>query len=353
MKILQLIDTLNPGGAERMAVNYANSLSELGHDSYLIVTRQEGAFKTLLNKKVDYYYLRKKRTIDWNAFLRFDEYIKRNRIEIIHAHGTSWFIAVVYKLLRNNVKLIWHDHYGESEFLNKRDLFPLKYFSGKFDGVISVNKRLRDWAKGKLYCKNVIFLNNYIKENNNKNLSYTQLKGSSELKIICVANLRQQKDHYSLLEAFGLVVQTHNVSLHLFGKEYGDQYSFELIKKFNSTAFIYYYGEKENISHWLAQGDIGVLSSLSEGLPLALLEYGDAGLAVVCTDVGECRQVIGNHGILVSPKKPKELAHALRLYLDDDKKRIMDSNSLNIRINQFHSEKSIIPCYFKFLEQLC
>ena len=39
---------------------------------------------------------------------------------------------------------------------------------------------------------------------------------------------------------------------------------------------------------------MGVLSSASEGLPLALLEYGRAGLPVVCTDVGNVSEVVGS-----------------------------------------------------------
>jgi len=42
MKILQLIDTLNPGGAERMALNYFYALRKAGIHSYLVVTRGLG-----------------------------------------------------------------------------------------------------------------------------------------------------------------------------------------------------------------------------------------------------------------------------------------------------------------------
>lgn len=42
MKVLQLIDSLSVGGAERVAVNLANGLAEAGVQSYLCATRQEG-----------------------------------------------------------------------------------------------------------------------------------------------------------------------------------------------------------------------------------------------------------------------------------------------------------------------
>ena len=63
--------------------------------------------------------------------------------------------------------------------------------------------------------------------------------------------------------------------------------------------------------------DVGVLSSASEGLPLALIEYGMARLASVATSVGQCAEVLdgGRAGVLVPPRSPDALAHALTLLL--------------------------------------
>ena len=58
---------------------------------------------------------------------------------------------------------------------------------------------------------------------------------------------------------------------------------------------------------------IGVLSSASEGLPLALLEYGKHGLAAVSTAVGQCPEVLDNGyaGVLVPASRPRISAHAI------------------------------------------
>ena len=56
MKILQLIDSLQAGGAERMAVHIANSLNPLVEGSYLCVSRKEGPLKASLNKEVGYLF---------------------------------------------------------------------------------------------------------------------------------------------------------------------------------------------------------------------------------------------------------------------------------------------------------
>ena len=77
MKILQLIDSLHPGGAERMAVNYANALNDRNHNSHLICTRSEGKFKMLLGNKVGYCFIKKKHALDIFALRRL--YIQQKK----------------------------------------------------------------------------------------------------------------------------------------------------------------------------------------------------------------------------------------------------------------------------------
>ena len=60
MRILQIIDSLDIGGAEKMAVNYANALSHKIEFSGLVTTRREGELKSQLNSEVNYLFLNRK-----------------------------------------------------------------------------------------------------------------------------------------------------------------------------------------------------------------------------------------------------------------------------------------------------
>ena len=74
----------------------------------------------------------------------------------------------------------------------------------------------------------------------------------------------------------------------------------------------------------LAAADVFVLPSLSEGLPLALLEAMFAGRPIVATDVGEVGVALahGEAGVLVEAGNPPALADALdRLLSDPDHAR--------------------------------
>ncbi|XMO86556.1 glycosyltransferase [Algibacter sp. AS12] len=315
MRVLQLIDSLEAGGAERLAVNIANGLSSNIEASFLCATRKEGFLKESLLPEVGYFFLNKKKTIDFKAIKRLISFIKKQNIKIIHAHSTSFFLATMVRLTNPNVIIVWHDHYGDSEFLENRKFKVLKGCSKYFTHIFSVNKILKTWAENKLKFKSVSYLPNFATIN--KLEGDTKLKGISGKRLMCLANLREQKDHITLFLAFKEVLKYYpEWTLHCIGKDFKDRYAEKVkssIEKFELANAVYLYGSKPDVYNILKQADIGVLSSKSEGLPLALLEYGFAKLPVVSTKVGQCETVISHNynGLLVEPNSPKEMAKAL------------------------------------------
>ena len=147
MKILQLIDTLSLGGAERMSVNIANVLAENGIESYLVASRKGGPLQQFLLPNVKYYSLDKKNGLDIKGFYRLIRLVKQIKPDIIHAHSTSVYWAIGLKLFVRKSKVTWHDHYGLSDTLKNNDRFWLKLFSKWLDGVIVVNAVLEICAK--------------------------------------------------------------------------------------------------------------------------------------------------------------------------------------------------------------
>lgn len=77
IRSLQIIDTLRIGGAERMAINIANGLSNKNVESHICATRHEGQLKAALNSEVFYLFLNKKSVFDFKALFRLKKYIKK------------------------------------------------------------------------------------------------------------------------------------------------------------------------------------------------------------------------------------------------------------------------------------
>ena len=315
MNVLQIIDSLDAGGAERMAVNIANELQAAGHESHLCVTRKEGLLKTAIDKEVGYIFIEKKGKLGWKALNKLKDYIKDHQIEVIHAHSTSAFTAVVVLfLLKSKPKLIWHDHYGKANQLEARPLKVLRFLSGYFNQVISVNQLLKTWALKELKCDSVIYLENFATATLHQELQ-SPLAGREHKRIVCLANLREQKDHLNLLKAFEILKkECPEWSLHLCGKDFNDDYSLRIkqaIEQRDLMDHVFLLGSRADVGAVLNACDIAVLSSRSEGLPVALLEYGLHHLPVVVTDVGACKEVVSKFGIVVESENAQLLSAAL------------------------------------------
>jgi hypothetical protein len=172
MRILQLIDSLEAGGAERMAVNYANALAKQIDFSGLVVSRKEGPLANQIDQGVSYLFLKRNRVIDYKALLKLRNYVAVNKVTVVQAHSTSFFLGFLLKLICPSIKIIWHDHYGNSEFLNKRPILALRLLRPSFAGIIAVNQNLKVWANEKLHFGNAIYLPNFPSEEKD-NTEYT------------------------------------------------------------------------------------------------------------------------------------------------------------------------------------
>ena len=356
IKILQLIDSLEAGGAERMAVNYANALCSYTGFGALATTRAEGILKQQLNGSVCYNFLNRKQLFVFKALFLLRKIVKENEITHIQAHSSSLFFAVFLKLICPQIILIWHDHYGASEMLKKRPVLLLQIASIFVRNILSVNQNLKAWALDKLYCKKVCYLPNFTSESSMVFNETTRLFGASGKRIVCLANLRPQKNHMMLLQVARILKKDYpDWTFHLVGKDFHDDYSKEIVEKiaqYQLEDHVFVYGSRSDIPSILNQSTIGVLTSISEGLPVAILEYGFHSLAVVATKVGEVPTVLNQQeGILIESNDVLSFCEALKRIITDKALRIDLSVKLHSKVISSYSEKAIITLYTEWIHE--
>lgn len=347
MRIVQIIDSLEIGGAERMAVNYANALSDHIEFSGLVATRKEGLMQQYISKKVSYLFLDKKFSFDLKSVFRLKNYLKKNKVEIIHAHSSSFFIAVLVKIIMPEIKIVWHDHFGSRIEQSKKENRVLIFCSLFFDAIFSVNMQLKNWSLEYMYCKNVCFVPNFVLSKSNAEKK-TYLKGIASRRIVFLANLKNPKNHIVLLKAFlSLKLSEKGWTLHLIGKDYFDFYSQNLkdfIKVNKLDDCVHLYGLRTDVNFILSQASIGVLSSTFEGFPVTLIEYGKSQLAVLSTNVGFCSDIITHHenGLLFDPLDEVDLALKLTELTNNEALRIKLANNLKTSIERDYQEEQTI-----------
>lgn len=356
MRILQLIDSLEAGGAERMAINYANSLADTIEFSALVATRKEGTLLVQMDSKVVYLFLNKKRQLDWGAVWRLRSFVVQHVITHIHAHSSSFFMAFLLKLTLPSLKIIWHYHYGNFNGISKKRIFIFKRIIPFFNGVISVNLKLKSWIENQLKAKNVIYLPNFISPSKEENI--TNLFGYEGKRIVSLANLRPDKNHFLLLQVAAMLKKSHpDWTFHLVGNDFEDDYSKEIkrkIKELEVENQVFLYGSRTDISFILSQSTLGILTSVSEGLPVVLLEYGMHKLPVVVTAVGELPNIISNgvNGWSVPSNDAVSFYNALVPLISDPSKRNTMAQALYQTITEGYSSKGVLQKYMQWLENL-
>lgn len=338
--VVQVIDTLEAGGAERVAVNIANWLAQNGHRSYLCVTRRGGPLETEIDSRVQVIRLNRRGRFDGKAVIRFARFIFREKIDIIHAHSTSLFLAIIAVKIALRGKLIWHDHYGAFG-VNARSVLLYRCAIQFARAVIVVNHELEKWARNELEVSphRIHYMQNFFVQPPMPSLNMF-LPGEIGKRVLLVGNLRPQKDHPNFLKSIKLVLQEEPEAQFFIVGGYNDKNYFAALQSMANeleiTNNVHWLGQRNDVRDLLRHFEIGVLSSASEGFPLTLLEYGDAGLAVVATNTGQCAEILdgGQAGILVPPGDAPELAAGILRLLRDRSLR----GKLGDRLKQFVDE---------------
>lgn len=356
MRILQLIDSLEIGGAEKMAVNFANALNHTIDFSGIVVTRKEGKLLKDIDNKCNYYFLNKTHTIDFKAVFNLKHYCKINKINYIQAHGTSFFFAFLLKIVHPKINILFHDHTGARSNQKIKNNVFLWFTSYFFKGVIVVNHSLENWVINNLNCKNVIYLPNFTSLTN-KRTNETILNGNDGFRILYLANLRNPKNHKMLINIAVQIKKKHpNWSFHFVGKDNNDDYSNSIKKSISENNLedcIYIYNQKSDISSIINQSEICIITSTSEGLPVALLEYGLSKKPVVTTNVGEIPLLIQNNqnGFVVEATNSDEFYKSLLILIEDSVLRIKFGEALYKTISTNNSKEVVITNYINWLKK--
>jgi glycosyltransferase involved in cell wall biosynthesis len=135
-----------------------------------------------------------------------------------------------------------------------------------------------------------------------------------------IARLVPVKDIPTLLHAMHRVIQAEsNVRLEVVGDGPERAALEALSTKLGLQNHVSFLGFRRDIPPLLARFDIFVLSSLSEGTSVTLLEAMAAGKPVVVTGVGGNVSLVehNRNGFVISPRRPDELADALLLLLNN------------------------------------
>ncbi len=350
MRVIQLIDSLDVGGGEKMAVNLANLFSERGIQNLLISSRKGGPLEELVRDKSSLIILSKKRTLDVVSFFGLLKKIRAFKPTILHAHDSSIFWAAFLGIFLPNTLVVWHAHYGGFSSDNGRFGKQVKNIQRLIHRVVVVNSELLEWIKKELpKIPQSKFIGNFPEKISEEKIDRSRLNW-----IISVANLKKPKNHKSLILAFSKVVEKHpEFRLALIGTTTDLVYLQEVLDLIHAEKLeekITITGPVISLKDWFDKAHFAVLSSDVEGLPVSVLELGLSGIPVLCSAVGACPELLenGRCGYLSFPKDVSSLISQMNQIIENPEEVILKSEHFKQKVtiefggNNFFEEYSVL-----------
>jgi glycosyltransferase involved in cell wall biosynthesis len=170
----------------------------------------------------------------------------------------------------------------------------------------------------------------------------------ADLVILQVARLNYLKDHLTAVRAMERVVaQSPRARLLLIGDGEERERIEQEIARRRVSDNVRLLGQRVDVSRLLPAADLFLLTSISEGIPLTLIEAMAAGLPVVSTRVGGVGEVVedGETGLLVPAGHDKGIAEALaRLAGDLAGRQAMGARG-RLRADRLFAERSMHDQY--------
>src|SRR5690606_2253451 len=121
--------------------------------------------------------------------------------------------------------------------------------------------------------------------------------------------------------------------------------------------YVHMVGLQTEVRPYLAAFNLYMMSSIFEGLPIALLEAMASCLAVISTDAGGIKEVIrpGVDGLLCSVQEPNKLVDLAIEIMDDPVKRERLATQARVRVSENFSlekmVKSLEDLYYEVLSR--
>ncbi len=174
------------------------------------------------------------------------------------------------------------------------------------------------------------------------------------------------KDLRTLLMAAQTVLSKFpQTRFHLIGPldeepEYADEMQ-SLAASFAQPHQVQFHG-RQNVRDWYPRLDCCVLTSVSEGQPLSLLETMAAGLPSVATDIGACRELLegrnpedkalGPCGIVTNLRSPNQTAQAIIDLCRSPNLYLQMARAGKRRVMTYYRQEQVLKRYGRLYEQL-
>ena len=234
---------------------------------------------------------------------------KNKDLIFVNGLGTEATIANIFlnkKIIRKIVgDPVWERAYSKAKISESFDEFQVKNYGfsislqkkvrsfsiKKSDIVVTPSKHLKNFILNLGFKNKIEIINNgvLIPEEN------TNIFTNDQINITIVSRLVSHKNIEKIIKAIS-DLNSPLINLNIIGDGPELNQLQKISLESNNKDNIIFHGKlnRDEIDHIFLNSDIYIQASNYEGLPHSLLEAMSYGIPVLCTPVGECKEILGN-----------------------------------------------------------
>ncbi len=234
---------------------------------------------------------------------------KNKDLIFVNGLGTETTIANIFlkkKIIRKIVgDPVWERAYSKAKISESFDEFQVKNYGfsislqkkvrsfsiKKSDIVVTPSKHLKNFILNLGFKNKIEIINNgvFIPEEN------TNIFTNDQINITIVSRLVSHKNIEKIIKAIS-DLNSPLINLNIIGDGPELNQLQKISLESNNKDNIIFHGKlnRDDINHIFLKSDIYIQASNYEGLPHSLLEAMSYGIPVLCTPVGECKEILGN-----------------------------------------------------------
>ena len=341
MRIIELIPSLQVGGAERFVVDLSNALARKGHEIIVatLYDKNQDHFleKELTNvKRIE---LHKNYGLDIKCLIRVLRFVSREKPDIVHTHVEALKYVLLAAIFKRRCKYYATIHSDASYDSGSGVNFIIRSFLYKRNLVrpVTISKESKK-SFLTLFGIEAPMIENGCTEYIKTNDSMPDYHSDVDYLFVHVASIQQVKNQIVLVKAFKRLLNSGiNARLLFLGRPQDDSIFIEL-KKYWSDSIVYV-GQQPNIRDYISQADAFCLTSTIEGLPISLIEALSVGCPLLVTPAGGCISLVedGVNGFVSDSFNEESYYMILERFvtLSADKRTIMRSNAKQMFLDRF------------------
>ncbi|MBN2406644.1 MAG: glycosyltransferase [Elusimicrobia bacterium] len=349
-KVIFVVNSLRPGGAEKVILLILKYLDRERFDPVLVLLQAQGSRIDEFMGDIKIYDFKKRKPFFSfpGLVLRMCGVIKNENPDILVSFMGSGntVTALAKKITGSSAKFIANVRNLILVKIRLQGLFFLRYGIHRFvynyaDLVITNSRSAKDEMVNAFNVSEdrIKVVKNPLEIDRIDTLSAEPpvhpWYGEGVPIVIAAGKLKKAKGFEYLIEAFSKVVKKTECRLIILGEGGLREKLSAMIERFKLQGSIDLPGFKENVYSYIKGSEIFVLSSLWEGLPNVLLEAMACGKPVISTEYSESVHELirdGENGFIVPKEDPQALADAIC--------RLLSDRALSERFSRENKKKS-------------